>query len=1007
MNSINTNIGALSAQKAMNDVTKELNTAMQRLSSGLRINSAKDDAAGSAIASRMEATVRSLDVAIRNGGDAVSMTQTAEGALGEMENILQRMRELSVQASNSTLNTTDRSSIQKEVDALTKEIDNIANNTNFNGVKLLNGSVGEVNFQIGINEKDGLSISLGSATTTALGLNSYTSTDGSLSSGRVTGFDYSGANLAASDIKINGKDGLAAALTTDLSANAAGALKTAINANSSVHGSIASAYNTVTGNAFEDGSLTMTIEGVSITATGGKDLVAQTNEKVAGVTALLNDNGTITLSNTTGDDIVIGQAKAGFEATTYTGFIKLKNVDASEVSIQTMTKGNGFSADNGTITDIQRLGFNETDVAGAYEGKAVNATSLTTDDTVKVNGIAIGTSTNGTATAKASAINQVTADTGVTATAFTQVDLSLDFTKARDAAANEAVGFVLTGASAVANKHLTFSDGTAAGTFKAVHATDLDTTAANLVTAVNASGLYTASYTAATDKFVITAGESTTADTGQTFTSSGVTKANLTMTTGGILEKDTFTFDTTGGLLDSIGERIEISDGSQTITVDLKDVRTTTQDLKGEVLAIFATSINAEFDSVTATVAGDTIVLESKTPGTALATFTMQSVNTTTSTLVAGIEKTAAAADVHETHLIDVSGSTIVNGNFMSFSTASAGLEISVAFDTNATTTADNLVAAINSDATHAALYTASNTAGKITIVSTKGNVSIGNAGDIDVNIKVPGPLIDAVKANTLGNTAATSVAQDATQAVTAGVPAISINGVALNVSDDVSVATLITEINGKSLGDITASSTSEGKLRLTSASGADITLIDDDTTANATTGFITAGTDSYGASITAGTFGTEIDDAGITTSGRIKLTSADSSPVVLDGLAASLTKLGLAATGGSELKSGSGLSMSNTANSASAITSIDAAISKISSLKSNFGAVENRVDAAVSNLETLKLNTTAAKSRIEDADFATETSNLTKGQILSQAATTMLAQANASKQNLLALLQG
>ena len=107
-NSINTNTSALAAQKSMQNQTREMDEAMARLSSGLRINSAADDAAGSAIASKMEAQVRSLDVAIRNSYDAISMTQTAEGALGEMENILQRTRELAVQASNSTLSSSDR-----------------------------------------------------------------------------------------------------------------------------------------------------------------------------------------------------------------------------------------------------------------------------------------------------------------------------------------------------------------------------------------------------------------------------------------------------------------------------------------------------------------------------------------------------------------------------------------------------------------------------------------------------------------------------------------------------------------------------------------------------------------------------------------------------------------------------------------------------------------------------------------------------------------------------------
>lgn len=126
MNSINTNLGALTAQKNMHSQNQELSQAMARLSSGLRINSAADDAAGSAIASKMEAQVRSLDVAIRNSYDAISMTQTAEGALGEMENILQRVRELAVQSSNSTLSNNDRNQLQNEVNQLIAEVDKIA-----------------------------------------------------------------------------------------------------------------------------------------------------------------------------------------------------------------------------------------------------------------------------------------------------------------------------------------------------------------------------------------------------------------------------------------------------------------------------------------------------------------------------------------------------------------------------------------------------------------------------------------------------------------------------------------------------------------------------------------------------------------------------------------------------------------------------------------------------------------------------------------------------------------
>ena len=170
MTTINTNIGALNALESIDKANSTMSEAMERLSSGLRINSAADDLAGSAIASKMESAVRSLSVAIRNSHDAISMTQTAEGALGEIENILQRVRELAVQASNSTLSASDRSMIQSEVTALTAEIDKIAGTTNFNGVNLLNGNRNSVNFQIGINASDALEVALQKSDSTSLGL---------------------------------------------------------------------------------------------------------------------------------------------------------------------------------------------------------------------------------------------------------------------------------------------------------------------------------------------------------------------------------------------------------------------------------------------------------------------------------------------------------------------------------------------------------------------------------------------------------------------------------------------------------------------------------------------------------------------------------------------------------------------------------------------------------------------------------------------------------------------
>ncbi|WP_029724328.1 flagellin N-terminal helical domain-containing protein [Sphingomonas sp. UNC305MFCol5.2] len=142
MTVIGTNTAALRASNASNSANKLLGTAMERLSTGKRINSAKDDAAGLAIASTMTASIRGMNQAIRNANDGISMAQTAEGALEEVTNMLQRIRELSVQSASGTYSSTDRTNLQTEVAALATQITSILTNTEFNGVKLFDGSAG-------------------------------------------------------------------------------------------------------------------------------------------------------------------------------------------------------------------------------------------------------------------------------------------------------------------------------------------------------------------------------------------------------------------------------------------------------------------------------------------------------------------------------------------------------------------------------------------------------------------------------------------------------------------------------------------------------------------------------------------------------------------------------------------------------------------------------------------------------------------------------------------------
>ncbi len=169
---INTNISSLNAQRNLAKSQEDLNQAMERLSSGLRINSAKDDAAGLAISDRMSSQIRGLNQAARNAQDGISLAQTAEGALDETTNLVQRMRELAVQAANDTNTTTDRKSLDDEFQQLAKEMQRIAQTTTFNGKVLLSGAfaTNPAVFQVGANANETVSLTISAATISALGL---------------------------------------------------------------------------------------------------------------------------------------------------------------------------------------------------------------------------------------------------------------------------------------------------------------------------------------------------------------------------------------------------------------------------------------------------------------------------------------------------------------------------------------------------------------------------------------------------------------------------------------------------------------------------------------------------------------------------------------------------------------------------------------------------------------------------------------------------------------------
>jgi flagellin len=437
---------------------KELDQAMARISSGLRINSASDDAAGSAIASGMATQVSGLNVAIRNANDAISLTQTAEGALGEVENILQRMRDLSVQAGNSTLNSSDRAQIQNEMNQLASEIDSIASKTNFNNVALLDGSRDKVTMQIGINSTDSMDIALENTSVSALGIG-VSGAGGSakiLTSSRITQL---GSDVSVADIKINGKnwtatdfdvsgttiDGTAVDFSTSaaLAANELQATGVAqkINENTGVHGVKADAFNEVitTTAAYSGG--TVTINGTAITASSSKaEFIDKVNDTVTGITATLLNDGNIKFSNVDGGVISMGTnslAVLGLAVDMYGGFVKLTSTDGSDISIERGAVENGYTA-GGTSADMSILGFNE--VSKNTQGQHITRGAGPVDDTLleaadglKINNILIDklsthVTGNSHATDKIAAINFRSDDTGVIATGDNSILVTVDLT---------------------------------------------------------------------------------------------------------------------------------------------------------------------------------------------------------------------------------------------------------------------------------------------------------------------------------------------------------------------------------------------------------------------------------------------------------------------------------------------------------------------------------------------------------------------------------------------------
>ena len=355
---INTNVASLNAQRNLGTSQSALNKSMQRLSSGLRINSAKDDAAGLAISDRMTSQIRGLNQAARNANDGISLAQTAEGALQESTNILQRMRELSIQSANDTNTQSDRDSLQAEVTQLTDELNRIAGTTQFNGQNLLDGSMSNATFQVGANANQTISFGIGGASASDLGVGGSAVVTGD-SGGTTTAYAVGSGELELNGVTIGVPvdDGLSYDGGVQLGTGSALALANAINAQSSASGVTASSTTTYSDTAAVadvagDAVDYVKINGVDLGAMTGAATVADAASQFVnavnavagqtGVTAEVSDNaGGYTLTAADGRNIDIAALGTGLTfagiAADVTTFGTVELSSGSDITLTTDT----------------------------------------------------------------------------------------------------------------------------------------------------------------------------------------------------------------------------------------------------------------------------------------------------------------------------------------------------------------------------------------------------------------------------------------------------------------------------------------------------------------------------------------------------------------------------------------------------------------------------------------------------------------------------------------------
>jgi len=1010
---INTNISSLNAQGNLNRSQGSLQTSLQRLSSGLRINSAKDDAAGLAVSNRFTTQIRGLSQAVRNANDGISLAQTAEGSLAESTNILQRVRELSIQSANATNSASDREALQSEVNQLVSELNRIADTTSFNGLNLLDGSFTQQAFQVGSEANQTVSVDVAGATGSILGINktnvnntqdgldaatSTTSTTVDLSTTAFGGTAVGASMDAAADsliadqtVTVTPSTGSSTAVVlTDaaLSEVSANSVATALSAVSGVSATAGATSGTIDFSGLtgvevgddvtfdlviEDGATTNT-QTVTFTRAGGTLIDEATAAITTAVGAVNTGNGNtdITLTSNTANQTATISSASGLN-------VAVENFNVNDLAQMTMdtTAFTGLAVDS--VMNVA--------LGGTYDGDEVMAVNINVD--------------GGTA--------NVALDMGATAGADFAEDFVLAF-------GTQTVNGITVSATRVDATNVTL---TAQGGYEIGLDTLTATTSTGDETFTTTTSTETDEDTAASGAFAIGGAQTAGVYQGQNALGFNLTGAAA----------DTLAFDLTGidtADATAVGDAFEtaLRDGQAVGTVGantgLTYVRTGDSfALSASVEAESDITLNATTDNNATRLAGTNAALTATVSGDTLGAgendvLTFNTTDTLTSTSV-----------------IETSGVTFNSSAITEV--GGAGSDSAVATGTLSITLDEGVTIASNIGSSAGGIFTT--TAGADAVTTNLG-LAATTAGN---NVAAQTLTIDgkaSVNASILADASASSIAADvndssdstgvvATARTTAeisnlssdGVVSFSLNGI--NVSANVTTTglnALATSINDKTsqTGGITAVASDDGTtLTLTDASGDDISIASFNSSA-ATDG--SSGTavevDVSGASGTTVTLRDGGENSGnydSTVIGGTVEFQSDSTFTVSSDIAD--TAGGLFTGTASELQASAlndvdSIDISTVAGANSAIDIIDGALANVDSIRADLGAVQNRFESTIANLTTSVENFSAARSRILDTDFAAETANLTKSQILQQASVAMLSQANSLPQLVLSLLQ-